>query len=708
MKDILNKMKQLNKKTYLIICVLLVAILLLLINSKTIINRIRENFEKEELVEFEYKTYEVSGNIGITVITIRNKEGIEKVTYLEEDTNKPLEIIARGKTQIAFDYKMEDFKQYEVKAEFSNGEKKTYTIDYEIPRIKGNYTLVKGVYVNEPDVSAGFVKENTRYLYQDSNGNLIPGNWITDAAPNDWYSYNDSQWANIYVENNGLESYYVWIPRYVYKLDQTTQRSDIKFINTYNEYIDGATGDKLTWEDLKAQGYQLPEAFTWKNKEGADLITPGYWISKYQLSELSSYKLDYNLTASKTAFNVSNFTNNVSTEAASYTYAINGQIVNTSGTLDDYSFINGTPDQTNTINVTALNSNGEIIASMTKKLELTEVNPPDVTGFNPNTTFYVYWDENGNEHNEIPINMEPPEDWYNYTYSNWANIVSRNNGLETYLVWIPRYQYNLDQTSQRSNIKFIKGTGTETDTGYQIPEAFTWNGKELTGYWISKYQLTEEETTARVTADISIGATSINVQEITGSYITDAINNNVNFKIEYYLDGIKKYEGTSLTENYVYTGLNLNTKYTVNIIVRNKDTDEYIGAITKEVTTIAANEPDLTGFDTATTYYVLYDSDGNETQRISIDNTAPDGWYDYATKRWANIVTTANNTESYFVWIPRYEYKLNSVKQKSDINFISTDITNSNCTQGYQVPEAFTWNGKELPGYWISKYQLTE
>ena len=232
MKDILNKMKQLNKKTYLIICVLLVAILLLLINSKTIINRIRENFEKEELVEFEYKTYEVSGNIGIIVITIRNKEGIEKVTYLEEDTNKPLEIIARGKTQIAFDYKMEDFKQYEVKAEFSNGEKKTYTIDYEIPRIKGNYTLVKGVYVNEPDVSAGFVKENTRYLYQDSNGNLIPGNWITDAAPNDWYSYNDSQWANIYVENNGLESYYVWIPRYVYKLDQTTQRSDIKFINT--------------------------------------------------------------------------------------------------------------------------------------------------------------------------------------------------------------------------------------------------------------------------------------------------------------------------------------------------------------------------------------------------------------------------------------------------------------------------------------------
>ena len=35
-----------------------------------------------------------------------------------------------------------------------------------------------------------------------------------------WYDYKNSQWANIYVENNGLETYYTWIPRYCFKLDQ--------------------------------------------------------------------------------------------------------------------------------------------------------------------------------------------------------------------------------------------------------------------------------------------------------------------------------------------------------------------------------------------------------------------------------------------------------------------------------------------------------
>ena len=250
-------------------------------------------------------------------------------------------------------------------------------------------------------------------------------------------------------------------------------------------------GEKLTFEQLEALGYQLPEAFSW-NLDEYDVIIPGYWMSKYQLSESGSYVLDYNMVASKTQIRVSNFTTNTSKTIAKYTYAINGKIEHESTTLEDYSFANTTPDINNVVNVTALDVNGEIVGSMTKELELTEANPPDLTGFDKDTTFYVYWDENGIEHSEIPISQPAPEDWYNYSYSEWANIVTRNDGLESYFVWIPRYQYALDNTSQRSNIRFILGTGTETEEGYQIPEAFTWgdnNEKQLTGYWISKYQL---------------------------------------------------------------------------------------------------------------------------------------------------------------------------------------------------------------------------
>ena len=64
--------------------------------------------------------------------------------------------------------------------------------------------------------------------------------------------------------------------------------------------------------------------------------------------------------------------------------------------------------------------------------------------------------------------------------------------FKNFFVWIPRYQYSLDTTNQRTNVKFIDGVGTETQSGYKIPEAFSWgdsNEVPLKGYWISKYQL---------------------------------------------------------------------------------------------------------------------------------------------------------------------------------------------------------------------------
>ena len=82
----------------------------------------------------------------------------------------------------------------------------------------------------------------------------------------------------------------------------------------------------------------------------------------------------------------------------------------------------------------------------------------------------------------------------------------------------------------------------------------------------------------------------------------------------------------------------------------------------------------------------------------------------------------ANNTETYFTWIPRYEYKiladrpnLATDNRRIDVNFITTSTTNSNCTPGYAVPEAFWWDnngngtqdeGEQLTGYWMTKYQL--
>ena len=79
-----------------------------------------------------------------------------------------------------------------------------------------------------------------------SNGKLTPGNWISESEPSNWYNYSNSNWANIYVEDNGVDIYYVWIPRYCYKLIPETEKTDVKFINVYNEYKDASTGATIT------------------------------------------------------------------------------------------------------------------------------------------------------------------------------------------------------------------------------------------------------------------------------------------------------------------------------------------------------------------------------------------------------------------------------------------------------------------------------
>ena len=121
-------------------------------------------------------------------------------------------------------------------------------------------------------------------------------------------------------------------------------------------------------------------------------------------------------------------------------------------------------------------------------------------------TYYVLYDESGNETIGDKIKNDGsniPSNWYNYSNSRWANIVVtdgtiKNGKIEnatktTYYTWIPRYEFTITSSQYaqpaagRTEVRFISGTSKETDTGYKIPEAFTFNGQELTGYWAMKY-----------------------------------------------------------------------------------------------------------------------------------------------------------------------------------------------------------------------------
>ena len=130
---------------------------------------------------------------------------------------------------------------------------------------------------------------------------------------------------------------------------------------------------------------------------------------------------------------------------------------------------------------------------------------------------------------------------------------------------------------------------------------------------------------------------------------------------------------------------------------------------------------------------VTIDSDGTVTYADTSEN-----WYNYCDKRWANAVILEDNTsykagdtisesdiQSYFVWIPKYKYKLWNVDKASktaheiEIVFDETNTTdvegvscktpmisgaNGKCNNGeYMTHPAFI--SMNTNGFWVGKFE---
>ena len=146
----------------------------------------------------------------------------------------------------------------------------------------------------------------------------------------------------------------------------------------------------------------------------------------------------------------------------------------------------------------------------------------------------------------------------------------------------------------------------------------------------------------------------------------------------------------------------------------------------------------MEGFNALTTKAEYYSDDFRKTAEVGIclhmnqqvinkivDRDTTYTWYDYSEKRWANIKTTANQYEAWWVWIPRYAYKAEEVTGAANvagnIDVIYVDTSNrppdtekygDTLPSGYQVHPAFDQDtdgsGNKLPGIWFSKYKPSE
>ena len=127
---------------------------------------------------------------------------------------------------------------------------------------------------------------------------------------------------------------------------------------------------------------------------------------------------------------------------------------------------------------------------------------------------------------------------------------------------------------------------------------------------------------------------------------------------------------------------------------------------------------------------VVISNNGIATTVSKDDNN----WYNYNDKEWANVVLVNNNSRAnylntsgvevneddilaYYVWIPRYKYKIWSVDnnnkkgKEQEIQIVFENKSDSK-TLGTQIGEyrthpAFTFGSDELNGIWVGKFETT-
>lgn len=585
-------------------------------------------------------------------------QGIELIT--EDIPGLPYDVTVDGyiiTIDIDLSVKIKGKDTTESDGQTEKGDKTPETSEY---KKKGN------IYINTPDLSY-LDPESVYYITYDENGEnpQIAGRIDRIDTPTDWYDYEAKKWANIVTVTDSQVAYWVWIPRYAYKTNSSEENVDIKFISVENEY----KNNEGIVEEIPSD-YKIPDSFKF-----GDVNLTGYWMAKYEVQKEAE---EYIAISPNT--NLIYVDTSKEEPTSTYSIYINGEKKYTDISLP-YT-VSGLKEN-KMYDICVVNESNVLARKQVKTKKQFEIS---LDGLDLSHTFYVTYDENGQNPQIVGrVDKVPePENWYNYAAKRWANIVTVNGSSVAYWVWIPRYEYIVNE-NEMIDIKFIPKEQTEPDPEYTIPDSFTFGDVNLAGYWMSKYEVTDQSSETI--------AVSASINEIT----VNASNSSENETYEVYIDGELKYTGTL---PYTQKGLKENKEYNVYVL---KD-GMIIGAEDIKTKKI---EIDLTGLDKNNTYYVVYNDD--ETYNlVPLSEGEPENWYNYAERKWANIVTkSADGTqEAWWVWIPRYEYIIFQTSQTIDVRFISKEQTEPEA--GYTIPDSFTFGDVNLAGYWMSKYEVSQ
>lgn len=153
----------------------------------------------------------------------------------------------------------------------------TVSIDGQEIRINKNGSTIESNEANVPDVTN--LKQKTYVTWTKNADGTYTINDTQTSEPQGWYDYDNGKWANIKTEANGLEAYWVWIPRYAYikPTSTTATQIEVKFIGT------DVTSSNV--EEKVGKGYMVHPAFTVDTKDGSGKEElKGIWVAKFEAS----------------------------------------------------------------------------------------------------------------------------------------------------------------------------------------------------------------------------------------------------------------------------------------------------------------------------------------------------------------------------------------------------------------------------------------
>ena len=164
--------------------------------------------------------------------------------------------------------------------------------------VTGTYAVTYTLTYNGEDVS--ICTRTVNVLYKDASGanaprlasGMIPIKWnettevTTTTSDSDWYDYSNKKWANAKTADG---SYWVWIPRYAYKISSgwhtsTTGIIDVIFLK--NDTIENSSNTTIQTSGYSTTGTNTSNAYflepAFQNSTGNTKY--GFWVAKFEAS----------------------------------------------------------------------------------------------------------------------------------------------------------------------------------------------------------------------------------------------------------------------------------------------------------------------------------------------------------------------------------------------------------------------------------------